>query len=120
MTIALIIALVIITLLLVLIVASLVGSNATHATLANKWASLYAECDADYIALEQGRDEESEAYEMQFLSFQETIEHQNTALAAYVEDFHFLVEIIDDFPEIIDAETKVKFEEIKKHVLQEG
>lgn len=35
---------------------------------------------ADYRALEQGRDEESEAYEMQFLTFSETLESQSHAI----------------------------------------
>lgn len=35
---------------------------------------------ANYKALEQGRDEESEAYEMQFLSFSERIEQQDNLI----------------------------------------
>lgn len=52
----------------------------TAINMISDWRLKFEESEANYKALEQGRDEESEAYEMQFLSFSETLEAQANAI----------------------------------------
>jgi len=79
--------------------------------------------DRDYAALEQGRDEESDSYEQQFLTFMETIENQSTAINSYIEDLHFLVGIVrthmDDCLPVIsgDLEDRERFLAIEQGII---
>lgn len=51
------------------------------------------ELNKNYAALEQGRDEESEAYEMQFLSFKEEIGALRNSNASYIDDLRAVNEL---------------------------
>lgn len=89
------------------------------------WYLKYMESEDNYKALEQGRDEESEAYEQQYLSFMETIENQSTAIDSYIEDLLFLVRLVEKhydecLPDLGDA-AHDQFSKIRTQILlQEG
>lgn len=50
-----------------------------------------AQSEKNYKALEQGRDEETEAYEQQYLSLYEELDAKTLAITSYIEDLNFLV-----------------------------
>lgn len=118
-------SLIIIIVLLILLLASMTGMNLKNVQLAEHWYAQWKKSDDDYQALEQGRDEESEAYEQQYLSFMDTIEHQSTAISSYIEDLLFLVDLVgkhydDCLPDLGDDKQK-RYEAIRSQILlQEG
>lgn len=68
-----------------------------------------------------GDRELEESYEQMYLSQNDQIEMQATALASYVEDHHFLVGLVNDFPELLQPEDLKRFEQIRDHmILLEG
>jgi len=52
--------------------------------------------EKDYNALEQGMDEQSEAYEMQILSLQEIVQTQAQALHVLKKDLHIFKAWVED------------------------
>lgn len=90
------------------------------------WYGKFMEEKEAYKALEQGRDEESDSYEQQFLTFNEILGNQSTAIDSYIEDLHFLVGLVGNhyehcLPNLADVADRERFEAIKAGVLlQEG
>lgn len=115
--------LIILIVLLILLLGVMTGMNFRNVNIANFWFAEWQNSEKNYKALEQGRDEESEAYEQQYLSFQEIISNQSTAIDSYIEDLHFLVGIVrthmDDCLPIVqgDMEQRERFLKIEQGIL---
>jgi len=119
--------LLVIIVLLILLLASMTGLALKNAEGGRWWQERFDRLSAEYRALEEGRDEESEAYEQQYLSFMETIGHQSTAIDSYIEDLHFLVGVVrthydDCLPNVgFDEEDRKRFSGIEQGInLQTG
>lgn len=122
--IATIIILSIVILLLLLLLASVVGMNLKNVEMCKGWQNMYQQLHNEYRGLEQGRDEESEAYEQQYLSFMDTVESQATAIGSYIEDLHFLVSIGEKhfencLPDMGEKDQE-RFFKIRETVILEG
>src|SRR6478735_56069 len=116
--------LLVIIVLLILLLASMTGLALKNAEGGRWWQERFDRLSAEYRALEEGRDEESEAYEQQYLSFMETIGNQSTAIDSYIEDLHFLVKIGEKhfehcLPDLSETEQE-KFFGIRDSVLLQG
>lgn len=115
------IALIIVSVLLVIMAYFYATTRINNWHLCQEFGEIMLKAHEDYVALEQGRDEETEAYEQQYLSFMETIGNQSNAIDSYIEDLHILVRIAEKhysvcLPDLAD-EDREAFEKIKASVL---
>lgn len=122
--------LIVVIVLLMVLLAVMTGLNLTNVKRceaqyenSKHWFTKFMEQQEAYRALEVGRDEESDSYEQQFLSFQEMIHNQSNAIDSYIEDLHFLVGIVrthlDDCLPVVagDASQRERFIGIEQAVL---
>lgn len=90
-----------------ILAGGLLRANRRWAKANTIYAELVEQQKQDYHALEIGRDEESEAYEMQFLSFQEQIQAKDNTIKLLTEEAKEMVDKIEDLDREVQHHREV-------------